>query len=78
MIPEGERPIKKVIGENIEKYFLESDYPNLTAFSDAIGLDTVRVKKIFAGESSVMVDKLQSIAKLLDVKTIDLVEDWRE
>ena len=78
MVPNGERPIRKVIGENIKKYFEESNYTSLTAFADAATIDNVRLKKVFAGEAGVSTDKLQLIAYLLDVSTIDLLEDWSD
>lgn len=78
MIPEGERPIKIVIGQNVERYFLDSEFSSLSKFADSIGLDTVRVRKIMAGESSVSVEKLQQIAAVLNIKTLDLIEDWSE
>jgi transcriptional regulator with XRE-family HTH domain len=76
MRPEGERPLEKVIGENIEMYYLESDYNSVTAFANDIGLDSVQVRRIMTGERSVSVQKLQHIAYQLNVKTIDLIEDW--
>lgn len=78
MLPEGERPIEKVIGENIERYFLESDFTSFTAFADIVKLDSMRVKRVMSGEASVSVQKLQQIAFALGVKTIDLIEDWAE
>lgn len=78
MVPNGERPIRMVIGENIKKYFDESDYSSFTAFADAANIDNIRLKKVFEGEAGVSADKLQLIAYLLDVSTLDLIEDWSD
>lgn len=78
MIAERERPLNEVIGENIKKYYEQSDFTSLTSFSRDLGLDAIRMKEIFRGERSISTDKLEKIAYALNVKPIDLVEDWSE
>ena len=76
MLPEDERPIRQVIGENVEKYFKSSEYQSLTNFAKDVGLDSVRIKKVMSGEYGVTADKLQLIAGVLGIKTTDLIDDW--
>ncbi len=76
MIPEGERHINKIIGENIEKYFLESDYTSFGNFSKDCGLNSNRLNEIISGKAGLTTEKLQHVAAVLEIKTIDLVEDW--
>ncbi|OUZ34418.1 hypothetical protein A5885_002149 [Enterococcus sp. 8E11_MSG4843] len=78
LLPIGERPVELVIGENIERYFLESDYSSLTAFANDLGCDSTRVKKVIEGKAVFTVQILQRAAKLLNIKTIDLIEDWSD
>nr|DAZ18282.1 MAG TPA: regulatory protein [Caudoviricetes sp.] len=78
LIPEDERPIEIVMGENIERYFLKSDYSSMTAFANDLGCDSARLKKVIEGKAVFSVQILQRAAKLLNIKTIDLIEDWSE
>ncbi|MGX7211299.1 XRE family transcriptional regulator [Enterococcus innesii] len=78
LFPEGERPIEIVLGENIERYFLQSDYSSLTAFANDLGCDSTRVKNVIEGKAVFSAQILQRAARLLNIKTIDLVEDWGE
>lgn len=78
LIPIGERPIEVVIGENIARYFGQSDYNSLTAFANDLGCDSTRVKKVIEGKAVFSAQILQRAARLLDVKTIDLIDDWGE
>lgn len=78
LFPEGERPIEIVLGENIERYFLQSDYRSLTAFANDLGCDSTRVKNAIEGKAVFSAQILQRAARLLNIKTIDLVEDWCE
>lgn len=74
----SEKTTQQIIGENVEKYYLEKGYKSLTSFASQVGLDTIRVRLIFKGEYKLYVEKIETIAKELDVKVIDLVEDWSE
>lgn len=78
-IPEGERPIEQVIGENIKRYFEQQD-KSLTAICHEVyhTPSTTQLKKIMAGEANPSTIKLQEMACALGVKTMDLVEDWSE
>lgn len=78
LLPVGERRIEVVLGENIERYFLESDYSSMTAFANDLGCDSARLKKVIEGKAVFSVQILQRAAKLLNIKTIDLIEDWSE
>jgi len=76
--PTSERPIEIVIGENIQKYFEESDYDSLTAFARDMGCDAARVRKIISGKAVFSIQLLQRAAYLLNIKTLDLFEDWTD
>ena len=70
--------IEKIIGANVEAYYKESGL-SITNFAHSIGVnDTTYVRRIFTGDVSIGVGKLESIADALGVKVIDLVEDWSE
>lgn len=74
--PKGEREILVVFGENVKRYYQQSDYKYLSRFAETVGLDTMRMKLIFNGEYQLGLKKAQNIAAALNVKTIDLMEDW--
>ena len=70
--------IEEIIGANVEDLYHESGL-NITNFAHLIGVnDTTYVRRIFTGDVSIGVGKLESIADALGVKVIDLVEDWSE
>lgn len=68
----------QIIGENVEKYYLEKKYRSLTNFAERVGMDAYRMRMIFKGEYKLYVEKVEDIAEELGVKVIDLVEDWSE
>lgn len=68
----------QIIGENIEKYYLEKKYKSLSSFAEQVGMDAYRMKMVFKGEYKLYVEKVEMIANELGVKVIDLVEDWSE
>ena len=74
--PKGEREILVVFGENVKRYYQQSDYKYLSRFAETVGLDTMRMKLIFNGEYQLGLKKAQNIVAALNVKTIDLMEDW--
>lgn len=77
-LPEGERPIEIVIGENIERYFKQSEYSSISPFAKDVGCDSIRMRKVMEGKAVFSVQILQRVARILDIKTIDLFEDWSE
>ncbi|EPH61138.1 hypothetical protein D931_02815 [Enterococcus faecium 13.SD.W.09] len=76
--PIGERPVEIVIGENIKKYYEESDYDSLTAFARDMGCDAARVRRIMGGKAAFSIQLLQRAAYHLNIKTLDLFEDWAD
>ncbi len=73
----NERPINQIIGENIQRYMEERGISKL-AFKKETGLDGKRFRLLLKGEIGITTRKLQEIALVLDVKTLDLLEDWTE
>lgn len=78
LLPEGERPIEIVMGENIKRYFLLSNYVNLAAFAKDVKCGSKQLREVMSGEKTFSAPVLQRIAYLLNIKTIDLIEDWSE
>lgn len=74
----SEKPMLQIIGENIEKYYLEKKYKSLSSFAEQVGMDAYRMRMVFRGEYKLYVEKVEMIAKELGVKVIDLVEDWSD
>lgn len=74
---EQEREINHVIGENIERYIYEK-HVTKSMIKRQTGIDGKRFNLILKGEVSVTTKKLQEIARILEVKTLDLLEDWSE
>lgn len=74
---EQEREINHVIGENIERYIHEKQVTK-SMIKQKTGIDGKRFNLILKGEVSVTTKKLQEIAQILEVKTLDLLEDWSE
>lgn len=77
MIPEGERDIRIVIWENIEKYRIESDISAM-ALCKKVGYDHSSYYKNKKSPTSISLPVLQRFAFFLNVKTIDLIEDWSD
>ena len=66
--------IEKIVGENIEKYFLISGM-TLTNFGKQIDTpNTTYLRKMFSGEVSIGIGKLHKVASVLNVAVNDLVE----
>ena len=71
-----ERPINTVIAENIQRYMTEKEI-KLTKLANELGTSTTDTRRILNG-GNITIIRLQQIAQVLGVKTIDLVEDWKE
>ncbi|MDA9472656.1 helix-turn-helix domain-containing protein [Enterococcus sp. 5H] len=71
-----ERPINDVIVENIKRYWDPSKMTK-DQFGKYLGTSGSEINRILGG-GNITVKKLQQIAQVLEVKTIDLVEDWKE
>ena len=66
--------IEKIVGENIEKYFLISGM-TLTNFGKQIDTpNTTYLRKMFSGEVSIGIGKLHKVASVLNVTVNELVE----
>ena len=78
--PKGERDIKIVVGENITRYWEQSESEmTFTDFTDQCGIsNTTYLREIMCGEVNITINRLQKIASVLKVSTIDLIEDWND
>lgn len=73
-----DKVIERIVGRNIHSYYKASGL-NITSFANLIGVnDTTYVRRIFEGTVSIGIGKLGKIAEALEVKVIDLVEDWSD
>ncbi|MBO0477945.1 helix-turn-helix domain-containing protein [Vagococcus sp. DIV0080] len=77
MRPEGERDLKVVVWENIEKYRKERDLSQIE-LCKLVGYNSVQYSKNKKRPKSVTFPVLQRFAYILRVKTIDLIDDWSE
>ena len=77
LMPENERPILIVLGENLERYRKEKGMSKKKLCEEA-DFTYQQYNKLITGEASTRIDTLQRFAYALDIKTIDLIEDWSE
>lgn len=75
MIPEGERPILEVLGENIEKYRKEKGM-TVKVLCELASYSSQAYKKLINGECEIRPSTIQKMAFCLEVQTLDLFEDW--
>lgn len=72
------RDIRKVVSENATRYFEESDMTK-TGLAHYLNTGNVSyIQRILDGKANPGLTTLSNLAKALDVKVIDLVEDWEE
>ena len=76
-IPEGERPIMEVVWENIEMYRVERGM-NIAQLCHKVGYAASNYYIRIKDGGGVAPSTLQKFAWALDVKTLDLFEDWSE
>ena len=75
MIPEGERPIAIVIGENVNKYRQELGM-SIKEFCKQLDYTMASYQKLVRGDIEVKAKTIQLLAFHLHISTIDLIEDW--
>lgn len=76
-IPEGERSISEVVWENIDRYRSEKrmTVSALCLKAEYNATEYVKNKKV---SKQIRLNTIQKFAWALDVKTLDLFEDWSE
>lgn len=72
-----ERAINVVIGENIKRYMLEQGISKYSLKKKA-KIDGKHLNAVLNGEKGLTTKKLQEIAWALEIKTLELLEDWSE
>lgn len=75
-IPEGERDLRIVVWENVERYRKQKGV-SIDSFCESVGfpIRTYRSNLKYGG-ATLSFPTLQKFAYVLNVKTIDLLEDW--
>ena len=74
-LEDGQRDIKIVVGENVQRYREEAGLKR-TKFARMMGYQGSNLKRLEEGGLNIGIEKLQQIATALNVTVIDLVEDW--
>ena len=72
---ENERSIHEIAGNNLKRYREEADYSQ-SYLGGCFGATSNRIKMIEGGMADFKLSTLAKLAEYLDVKVIDLVEDW--
>ena len=72
---ERDRSIHKIIGENVKRFREEAGYSQ-SYLGGCFGTTSCRIKMIEGGMADLKLSTLAKLAEYLDVKVIDLVEDW--
>ena len=72
---ENERSIHEIVGNNVKRYREEAGYSQ-SYLGGCFGTTSCRIKMIEGGMADLKLSTLVKLAEYLDVKVIDLVEDW--
>ena len=67
--------IMTIVGSNVKKYREEAGYSQ-SHLGGCFGATSCRIKMIEGGMADLKLSTLAKLAEYLDVKVIDLVEDW--
>ena len=76
-LEEGQRDIKIVVGENVQRYREEAGLKR-TKFATMMGYKGSNLERLEEGGLNIGIEKLQQIANALSVNVISLIEDWSE
>lgn len=76
-IPEGERPIAEVVWENIERY-RSNQRITVSALCLKVGYQASEYIKNKKTGKQIRLNTIQRFAWALEVKTLDLFEDWSD
>ena len=72
---EQTRDIMTIVGNNVKRYREEAGYSQ-SYLGGCFGATSNRIKMIEGGMADFKLSTLAQLAEYLDVKDIDLVEDW--
>ena len=72
---ENNRSLLEVVGSNVKKYREEAGFTQ-SYLGGCFGATSNRIKMIEGGMVDLKLSTLAKLAEYLDVKVIDLVEDW--
>ena len=72
---EQTRDIMTIVGNNVKRYREEAGYSQ-SYLGACFGTTSNRIKMIEGGMADFKLSTLAKLAEYLDVKVIDLVEDW--
>ena len=72
---ENERSIHEIVGNNVKRYREEAGFTR-SYLGGCFGATSSRIKMIEGGMADFKLSTLAKLAEYLDVKVIDLVEDW--
>ena len=72
---ENERSIHEIVGNNVKRYREEAGFTR-SYLGGCFGATSCRIKMIEGGMADFKLSTLAKLAEYLDVKVIDLVEDW--
>ena len=69
------RDIMTIVGNNVKRYREEAGFTQ-SYLGGCFGTTSRRIKMIEGGMADLKLSTLSKLAEYLDVKVIDLVEDW--
>ena len=74
---EPTRDIMTIVGSNVKRYREEAGFTQ-SYLGGCFGTTSNRIKMIEGGMADLKLSTLSKLAEYLDVKVIDLVEDWED
>ena len=74
---EQTRDIMTIVGNNVKRYREEAGFTR-SYLGGCFGTTSCRIKMIEGGMADLKLSTLAKLAEYLEVKVIDLVEDWEE
>ena len=72
---ENGRSLHEIVGNNVKRYREEAGFTR-SYLGGCFGATSNRIKMIEGGMADLKLSTLSKLAEYLDVKVIDLVEDW--
>ena len=72
---ENNRSLLEIVGNNVKRYREEAGFTR-SYLGGCFGATSNRIKMIEGGMADLKLSTLSKLAEYLDVKVIDLVEDW--
>ena len=72
---ENNRSLLEIVGNNVKRYREEAGFTR-SYLGGCFGATSNRIKMIEGGMADFKLSTLAKLAEYLDVKVIDLVEDW--